>query len=288
MEFCTFHHVYQVLHCGRSKENMQVYLCRKDSDGQLYQLFEMEKKFLRASTIVFLNQELQNKTFVDFHDLFLHEEHLYAVMAYHGETPLLTKLQEEELEFEERLAIGQNLLEAFLLTGMSPYFCYQCLRMEQIQVKQDLSITFSYELDDAEAAPGIRQQHVWNAFASLLKEMWKKELYNHNVKEMETFIDGLFQDEEKTLEEVYKSYLLMGKKIANIERDKRKRSRRKPFRIWDQVKKGIPLVKKLIAILFLLALAGYAGYTIWQATLPSGKSQNVIRYIGTLQLKEKE
>ena len=57
MEIRTFHTVYQVLHCGQNRQGSLVYLCRKEGGETLYQLFPFEKRFLRDTTISFLNEE---------------------------------------------------------------------------------------------------------------------------------------------------------------------------------------------------------------------------------------
>lgn len=121
MEIHTFDTVYFVIHSGKTKGQMPVYLCRKESDGQLYQLFAMKKQFIRKETISFLNEQLQNKEFDDFSDLFLYQEQLFAAIRYYADSSLEEK-KEENLEFEERLEIGRQILEKFLITKMPAFF----------------------------------------------------------------------------------------------------------------------------------------------------------------------
>lgn len=284
MEFHTFHNTYEVLYCEKERRGIPVYLCRKISDGQLYELFSLDKRFVNTGVISYLNQVLQNEQFQDFHDLFVQNEQLLAVMCYHEAPTLETRLS-EALGYEERLMIIKNLLERLLITKMPQYFCYQCMNSNQILINSALEVEFSYELKDVEAAPGITQEHVWNAFASLLKEVWEEELFRQNAKSMEAFLQYLTGSEEKTMEAVYRAYLELMSEMSSIEEGERNQSRRLPFRVWDRIKKGIPVLKKILAILMLLALAGYAGYCIWEAAVPHEKNQEVIRYIGTRNIR---
>ncbi|SET16325.1 protein kinase family protein [[Clostridium] polysaccharolyticum] len=286
MELRTFHTVYQVLNSGKTRQGGQVYLCRKESSEQVYQIFCMEKRFLRDTTVIFLNQELKNTCFDDFEDLFLYEEKLYIVMRYHEGKVLQEKLKEGKMEFEERLAIGQHILEYFMVNLVSPYFCCQSLLPENLIITDTLEVQVKYELDDVETAPGIKEKHVWEQFAKLLCVMWKQECKDKIAGPLETYLLFLKNSEEKKLADVYRKYLIMQEQMKQITKEERIKPRRIVFVAWDWIKKGFPIVKKFLAVLILAAVIFYLGYTIYQIRMPRGEKQNLLHYIGTLQLKE--
>lgn len=285
MEIHTFDTVYFVIHSGKTKGQMPVYLCRKESDGQLYQLFAMKKQFIRKETISFLNEQLQNKEFDDFSDLFLYQEQLFAAIRYYADSSLEEK-KEENLEFEERLEIGRQILERFLITKMPAFFCCQCLDPERILLTDSLEVHFSYTLDKVGIAAAVTMQDFWNAFADFLEEEWSKELTNQIVDGLSQYISFLRLAEHKTEELVYRKYLLMREKLIQIPREERNRSRSHLFLLWDKNKKRISAVKKILAFLILLAALVYFIYTVWEQKQPDGGSEKLIHYIGTLSVPE--
>lgn len=296
----TFETTYTIIHSGKSKEQMPVYLCRKESDGKLYQIFCMEKRFLMEETIFFLNEQLNRKEFAEFHDMFLKEECLYVAMCYHEGTTLADLLEQEELkEFEARLEVGRKVLEAFLLTKMPVFFRCQCLQKENIIVTESLEVSFSYSLDHVELAAGMKEKDYYYALAEFFTGLWSKELKAQNIAEMKEFIGNLNREAERngidsTLTgnadadnaSIYQSYLAVSKSLSSMPHEERKKPKGKLLNLWNKIKKTFPVCKKIIAILLLCLMIGYLIYTIWECTQPSNKQMDLIRSIGTLDLKE--
>lgn len=281
----TFDTVYSIIHAGKTEGMMPVYLCRNESDNELYQLFRMEKSCLREDTVAFLNEQLQNRDFNDFKDMFLYEDKFYVAMRY-ALAPSLQDRLTESMELEERLEIGKRVLEMFMLTRMPAYFRCKCLAPDRLLLTDSLDIQFSYTLDDIEMASAMKMQDCWNAFAKLLETLWKVELKNHTVPEIKDFMDFLYFDKNKTEEQVYRQYLIMKETFLQVEKEERKKPRKFLFELWDKLKLGIPFVKKLAALLILLAVIGYLVYTVWLEKQPSGGRQQQIQYIGTLNVEE--
>jgi len=296
----TFETTYIILHSGKSKERMPVYLCRKESDGKLYQIFCMEKRFLREETIFFLNEQLNRKEFAEFHDMFLKEECLYVAMCYHEGTTLADLLEQEELkEFEARLEVGRKVLEAFLLTKMPVFFRCQCLQKENIIVTESLEISFSYSLDHVEMAAGMKEKEYYHALAEFFTGLWSRELKAQNIAEMKEFIEVLNREAEGNETEriltgnaeadnayIYQKYLEVKKSLSSMSYEERKKPKGKLLNLWNQIKKAFPVCKKVIAIVFLVLVIAYLIYTLWECTQPSNKQMDLIRSIGTLDLKE--
>lgn len=296
----TFETTYTIIHSGKSKEQMPVYLCRKESDGKLYQIFCMEKRFLMEETIFFLNEQLNRKEFAEFHDMFLKEECLYVAMCYHEGTTLASLLgQEEWKEFEERLEVGRKVLEAFLLTKMPVFFRCQCLQNENIMVTKSLEVSFAYSLDHVEMATGMKEMDYHHALAEFFTGLWSRELKAQNVVEMKEFIAELNRETEDNGADsiltgnvevddtrIYQRYLAVSKSLSAMPREERKKPKGKLLNIWKKIKKAFPVFKKILAIIIILLVIGYLIYTIWECTQPSNDQADLIRSIGTLNLKE--
>lgn len=286
MEIRTFHTVYQVLHSGQTRQGGTVYLCRKETGDNPYQLFPLDKRFLRDTTIAFLNQEWKKESFQDFEDLFLYEDKLYVVFRYYGALSLEERMKQESLLYEERLAIGQYVLESIMIQDLSPYFACQFLKPEQLLLTDALEPEAKYQLDDVEMATGINEKQMWREFSCLLEYLWAKERKNKVVEPMEEYLAFLRKEDEKNREEIYRKYLGMQEKMKQITKEEREKPRRFLFLLWDRLKKGIPMVKKILAVLLLVLAVWYLAFTIQESQKPKGGSRKLIHYIGTLEIKE--
>ena len=78
----------------------------------------------------------------------------------------------------------------------------------------------------------------------------------------------------------------MQEQMKRITNEERQRPDRFLFTLWDRLKRGIPTLKKILAILILLAVAGYLVFTVKESSRPKGKRQELIHYIGTLKIEE--
>lgn len=281
----TFDTIYAVVSVAKSDKRMPVYLCRNETDHELYQLFQMEKSFLREDTVSYLNEQLQNKNFSDFKDMFLFEDKFYVVMRYYSAPSLQDKMN-ENLEDMERLAIVKKVFEAFLVTEMSPFFCCQYLQPEKLLLTESMDIQAAYTLDDVEMASVIQRKDCWDAASKLLQMLWAMELKNNTVPEIQEFMRFLASEDEKSMETVYQSYRAMIEQFVNVPEEERRKPKRFLFLLWERLRKGIPVVKKIAAVLIFLALAGILVYTVWQEQQPSGEQKQQLKYIGTLDLKE--
>lgn len=286
MEIRTFDTIYSVIHAEKSENMMPVYLCKNQTNKELYHLFRMEKSFLEEETITFLNAQFQNEHFTDFSDLFLYEGKFYAALRYYF-IPSLEDRMKDYLEMEERLVIGSKILECFLLTSMPPYFCCQCLATNRVLLTDSLDIRFDYTLDDIEMAPAMTMQDCYDAYANLLEKLWKVELKNKTVPEIQAFIQFLHSAGNTSVEFVYQSYREMHQEFMQTREEERKKPRKFLFVLWGQLKKGIPWVKKLAAILILLGTIAYLIYTIQDGQKIVEEKDNAdIHYIGTLNVEE--
>lgn len=286
MEIRTFHAEYQVLYSGQTRQGSIWYLCRNEAENKLYQLFPLDKRFLRDTTIAFLNDEWKKESFQDFEDLFLYEDKLYVAMDYYEGISLEERMKQEPLLYEERLAIGQHALEYIMIQDMSPYFACQFLKPNQLLVTEALELRAVYQLEDVETASGIREQKVWNELASLLEHLWFQERKNKVAAPMEEYLVFLRKEDEKDRKEVYRKYLRMQESMKQMTKEERERPRRFFFRLWDRFKKRIPMVKKILAVLVLLLAVWYLAFTIQESRRPKGSSKELIHYIGTLRIKE--
>lgn len=285
MEIRTFDTVYTVIHKARNESGLYQYLCKNETDGALYQLFGRKREFIDKETIAFLNEQLNNKEFIDFKDLFVYEDQLIAVMSYHV-APTLQERFKKDLEFEERLEIGRGILEAFLLQKMPPHFRLQCLDMERILVTDSLEVQFAYSLEDMELACARKEEDVWVAFASLLEKMWKPELSRDIIPALKRYLEFLRSKERKTQESVYRNYLLMMETMKAMSKTERNQPNQRLLRIWKCIHRQIPRLCRIAAFLILLAALLLLGYSIWKQKQPTGTTEPLIRYIGTLELKE--
>lgn len=285
MDIRTFDTVYTVIHKTRSESGLYHYLCENQTDGAQYLLFGRKREFIDKRSIAFLNEQINNKEFIDFKDVFVYEDQLIVAMRYHV-APTLQERLKEESEFEERLAIGRGILEAFLLQKMPPHFQVQCLTMERVLITDTMEVQFAYSLEDMELACVRRQEDVWEAFASLLEKMWKSELSRNNIPALKRYIEYLRTKESKTQESVYRNYLLMMETMKAMPRTERNLPNQRLLRIWKCIHRQIPRIKKIAAFLILLAALLLLIYSIWKQNQPAGTTEPLIRYIGTLELKE--
>lgn len=283
----TFHTTYAVIHSSKSDKQMPVYLCREESSGALFHLFAMQKRFLKDTTILFLQEQQKSKDFADFHDMFLYEDSLYVAMRYYSEPSLNTLMEQKHfLEWEERFELGRKILEQIILTKMPQYFRCNCLKLENILVTESLDIHFSYSLDDIELAGGMSKNMYWKALVELFSYLWQEELKRESIPQMKEFFLYLEQDEEKTDEDIYRKYLEIRDTLIKYSKEERKKSNRKLAVFLKKAKKAIPKVLPILAYLILVAAVGYLFYTIWEMVQPTEEALEQFQYIGRLDLKK--
>ena len=210
-------------------------------------------------------------------------ETLLLVFAYPQGEELQKKLSGEYTGLPERLAIVKNILERIILQGMPCYFACRCLKKEAIRVKRSLDVSFFYDTAGAERGKDFGMKEVQEVFAGLLAWIFEEELRKKTVSPLEEFLEELTQSLFEDYMELYRRFEEVREQLLALPPEELAMPKTWIFRFWDRLKKIFKPLKKLIALVLLIAALVYMIWTIRTASEPAASMQ-LMNQIGTLNI----
>lgn len=282
---------YIVIKKNSGQEGIEQFVCSLEEDrtGKEYGIARVSLDRLgqggfTADVIGFLTEQRKNKSFQDFFEYFTDAHFLYIVTIYGNEVSLEEKLDSENCSLPERLEIGKCLLEHMILLGAPHFFYWSALAPGGIRISKAMEIQFQYDLTEILHFQDYGIGETAKRLAEQLQGLYKKELELQAFPEMEQLIAGLNREEYKDYIEIYEQYIRIYESWCNHQ-EIGLTPRKFTFRLWEKIKRLGGISKKLVAVLILLAAAGYTFLSIQEFMTPPSVVKNYAK-IGSLELKE--
>ncbi len=269
------------------KDGADQYICRnlENPSKEEYRILMIEQDKVGASMPYLLETESHTE-FSDFVEYFFDGPTLYLVFKEPWSKTLEEKLSTENCSFIEKLTVGKDILQQSILLNSPVYYQVSAMNIQNIHVAQTGDIAFSYSLEDWYQAFTYKFDDVQSRLATVMEYLFSKELAAGKFPDMRNYIQSLKYAKWENMIEVYREYQTIYEKWKDVpDRDMLPETfSEKLARFLSGLKKK---VKVALAVLVLLAAAGYLGYSIWSATRPDDKMQNFDK-IGTLELVTEE
>lgn len=275
---------YEVMKYCFADSRMERYICRENGTGVQYTIVRIKDKAVIRNVMGFFMQQLGNSHFTDFSACFMAEESLHIVMKYVDGMPLSDKLRNEICPLEERLEIGRKILEQIMLQNMPGYFLQDCLKLPQILITAGLDIHFDYGLSrcaDYDKSSFVQiQGRLYKVWSALFEEELRKKLY----EPLETFCMSLKKGKFQDILEIYTAYDHLCKAMLGLSPEELSTPKTWPFRLWEKIRRFIPMFKRLIALALFTAAVLFLVYSVKNA-MSDGAVKQTFESIGTLQIK---
>ncbi len=239
-----------------------------------------------AESMPFLIETENAREFTDFAEYFFDGPTLYLVFKEPGSNTLAEKLQTENCGFLERLTIGKQILQQMILLNAPVFYQIAAMDVHHIHVAPTGDIAFSYALENWYQAETYLFSQVQTRLAAVLGAVFERELRAGKFPDMEIFLQQLAQNAWANMIEVYRSYQSLFEAWKDVpDRDLLPKTLAEYAEgFLDRCKKGLRI---MVAVLVVLAAAGYLGYSIWHMMKPDAEAQNFSQ-IGTLVLSTEE
>lgn len=275
---------YTVLRNLYGDDHTNRYICQDEKSHRVYLLIRVRERDWIVKTLGFLTDQVNNRDFSDMVSCFFSEESLYIVMRHTEGKSVAEKLVDEECALTERITIGRSILDQLLLQRMPDYFMRDCLVLNSIRLSHSLQVGFSYELTDLVDYEKVSFKDVTRRLAVIWEALFAHELKIKTLSIVEDLIARLKDGEFPDLMSVYKVYDEACKKIAGMTNEDLEKPKTWIFRVWDKFKRTWPVIKRIIAVMLLVAALVFLVITLtdyWK----TGNEDKIFDYIGTLTIK---
>ena len=276
---------YEVIRYLYSDKHRERYVCREKTSEETFTMIRIKEKKWIVKVMDFLMRQLENEDFTDLADCFFSEEHLFIALRYAEGMSLKDKIAYEDSPLEERLDLGRSILDRLLIQNMPDYFMNDCLTGESILIGSGMSIAFVYELEGLGDYQKTRFSDVELKIADIMEALFADELSKKTLSVMERFIKSLKKHAYEDLMTLYTVYDELVKEILTMDPEELAVPKTKAFRAWERFLKILRPVKKVVAVLLILASIGFL---VWSAynNMQTGKPAKVFDYIGTMEIKK--
>lgn len=275
---------YIVIKYCFSDSNMERYICQEETGSARYTIVRIKNKLWITEAVEFLMHQKENSHFTDFVSCFFSEECLFVVMKHGEGISLEEKLQNENCLLEERLAMGKGILERILILNMPDYFLKDCLKPGNVILSTTLEVSFQYELLDIDDYERVRFWQVQNCLWKLFETLFWQELKKKMLPPVTRFCDLLKKGGYQDILEIYTAYDKMCKEVQELSYDEVLLPQTWSFRLWDRMKKHIPVFKRICALVLILLAVVFLIYTVRESMQEGGEKKS-FEYIGTLEIR---
>lgn len=286
-------HKYYVIENIDRMDNFHILRCelideeaepeRSPSKTSHYDLLEIADEEMMPALVQELTQPNAYQTFQDLFEYFSSDGKFYLAMVHRDASSLRSKLGEEQCSLRERLEIGKNLAERIILLGMPDFLQSAVLHEEQILVAGDLTVSFSYLIDELTFAEEIEFSVLIRQMTAVLEQLFKKEIANKESKDILAFMETCRDYEFKDWLEFYQEY----SKLYDAVLTQSEQGFIKPntflFVLWEKIKKIFNKLKGIVIKIILLLLFIFMMKSILEKPEPSGV--DFLR-IGTVEIED--
>lgn len=275
---------YVVIKYSFSDSNVERYICQEETGSKRYTVVRIKNRLWIAGVVEFLMHQKENAHFTDFVSCFFSEECLHVVMRYAEGISLEEKLKNESSPLEERLAIGKGILKEILILDMPDYFLKDCLKAEHIILSAGLDAGFRYELRNIGDYSRVQFWQVQNSLLKIFQLLFGQEMKKKMLPPSIRFCDLLRKGGYRDVLEIYTAYDGMCREIQELSASVEILPRTWGFRLWDRIKRRIPVFKRICAIVLMLLAAAFLIYTVHESMQEGGEKKS-FKYIGTLEIR---
>jgi len=279
----TFEHEYPVTFVKEISDTREIYICRNAAKGGLCRILAISDRGLFPGILPGLSDAAQSTSFTDFIEHFMFDDALCIVMKYTQGVTLRDKLATESLSLPEKLEIGRRILERMILQELPDYYLAGCCVPENIIVDSDMTLHFNYDIEDIERQSTCTRADSMAKIDALLRFIFRKEAEDYSSAEVTQFLTDLpLLTTECDLIGLYSAYHEMMQKAVSA--DARESEPSIWHKLWEKIKAGFKVLRKILLVLLLIAAAVYLIYTIGD-TKDTGARHLNFDQIGSVQIK---
>lgn len=276
---------YTVVKYCYADQNIERFLCREDEKDERYTIICIKNKLWITHTMEYLMKQSANVYFKDFITCFTGDECFYVVMKYEDGITLQEKFAKEQCNRQERFAIGKAVLNQIMILKSPEYFLQDCLTLNNIVLTRGTDVAFHYELQKINDYEHFQFIHVQKKLHQIFTVLLQEELKRKTLPAAMEFCTKLKNAGYKDILEIYMEYSQMLEQAAKMTDEEFEVPKTLAFRLWERVKQYIPIVKKICAVLLMIAAIVFLIYSFRQSMLEGGEKK-VFDYIGTLEIQE--
>ncbi len=282
----TYEHGYKVVSHVLTNDLGDIYICRDIATDLEYTILRIKDRVIVPGLMVYLNTNIQKETFVDYIEHFVFEDDLCLVLKYYRGISLSEKLNNERCSLNERMKMGQKILDRIVFLDMPLYFLENCLTGERIIVKPNLDIFFNYVPSDIRDLAAVDDQAVLKAFTAIFKMLFADELSKQAAPPINQFYSALHKEQYFGSIELYKQYTQMCREVELIPEEELNKPKSKWFLLWERVKRLFKVLKKVLAVALMILGIVYLASTIKESIDPTINHVNHFEFIGTLEIEQ--
>lgn len=276
---------YTIIQYIYSDDRMERYLCREDGTEEKKTVVRIKDREWIRENMEFFMQQMDNTHFTDFESCFAGDGDLHIIMHHTDGVTLQEKLDREECTLDERLAVGRAVLDRMMMQNMPGYFLLDCLNVANIIVTAGTDVGFEYEFSGGIRRGEVSFSKIQISLSGIFERMFAHELRCRTVPPLCRFYEDLRQEEYEEIMDIYTAYDNMSKEVQEISPEDTLVPQTLPFRVWGRMSRGIVYVKRMLAVLLLLAAVCFLAYAVRKSG-EDGSAKRVFDQIGTLKIRQ--
>lgn len=277
---------YEVIQNIRTNGPVSVYAARElNTPGEeIYTIACVSESELIKKLIPVTSRKNTSLAFKDLRCCFNTEGKYCIVFDYVKGNTLHKALQENDYTLTERLVLMKNIFSQLFLLDMPDCFIYEVLRKDSIVVDEALGVRFNYFFTELDYYWQVEEKHCLQRIGGLVQELFQKELTAKSSVKLADFAEKLKNEEYPYLWDCYEAFDEMYEDLFLQSENHELRPGRIWWRVWDGLKKKLPVIRTALAAGLILA-SGI--YLLLHLPNPVLSEEGIsFQQIGTLEIQE--
>lgn len=190
------------------------YVCRREGEPDLlWHLVQLNQEEMEKESIPIILDMMENPAFTDLKESFLVEGFIVLVFLQPVGEPVevwLNAVDEKgKISSVEKFALGQQLLEQWILLSMPLYLQWEVLETPGIYVASSGEVTFYYKMGAIPVFGQIGFGEVRKRLFGFFGTVFSAETASGLYPEIREFLTRLDSEDFRDIMEVYQAYLLL-------------------------------------------------------------------------------
>ena len=238
----------------------------------------------RYQELIPMVMQQKNAYFTDFVEYFTTDGVFYMLFRYQDGIPVRKKADKDDME--TRMEYVRRVLEQIILQSMPLEFQYDVLRPERILITGNHEVRFLYMLDEHFGEDEVESHDVERRISEIIEMLLMPELSMRYSLELLDLVRDLKDGG------IYKDYQSLYTAYTAIQQDLLSQkghlvSHKRQFQIWEKVKKHFVTVRRVVAVVIIVAAIAVMGYqTFFKKEKKAEESP--LTQIGTLTIRENQ
>ena len=242
-----------------SETGLLQYVCRKvsEDDGKEYRIVRIPLEEAKPGLVRWLSANYRKGNFRELTQYANEQGHLLVVAdcGNRKARPLSELLREGAFSLRERLIMGKKLLERLILSDVPNYFALYAMDTDHVRFTEALDCCFTFELEHLPRFCEAEAEDVQRRLKNVLSELFREELKDGKIPEMQAFLDRISQREFPEMMDICRAYRPIAEELSGKDEETLD-NQSLPFRVWETIKRIAAFLRRILfLVVFAIAIA---------------------------------